>query len=283
MALKEIVRFEADLPRRELFEEWLNKRALWQRNELLARKAMKVFEQLYELHGQLERESERYEMVLGDGIVSWRLPDGGIFHPVLIRRIQLEFDPQVPRFRVVDVDRPTELYTALFSAVPDVDGRSLEQCRSELAQGGYHPLERDSNAFLKRFAVVLSSRGSIVEDGRPPNDTEFPTIGRALVLFLRSRAQSFAQAIEQLLSNITERSDLPNSLLNIVGIEDGLRDGEATQDSSGLPKARLSRRDILFSKMRINSKKRLSVDWNSTTRFLCKDHPAPARATRLQI
>jgi hypothetical protein len=128
---------------------------------------MKIFEQLYELHGQIEREAERYELVIGDGIVSWRLPDGGIFHPVLIRRVQLEFDVRIPRFRVVDLDKPTELYTALFSTIAGVDGQWLAQCQSELQEGDCHPLTQDAEAFLKRFAITLSSQGTLIENGQP--------------------------------------------------------------------------------------------------------------------
>ena len=46
---------------------------------------MKIFEKLYELHGQLEREGERVELVLGDGILSWRRANTAANrHPVLV-------------------------------------------------------------------------------------------------------------------------------------------------------------------------------------------------------
>jgi hypothetical protein len=243
-----MVRFEEDLGRLEMFEEWAAKCEAWRLRELPARNAMKVFEQLYELHGQIEREAERYELVIGDGLVSWRLPDGGIFHPVLIRRVQLEFDVHVPRFRVVDLDKPTELYTALFSTVTDVDGQSLAQCRSELQEGDFHPLAKDADAFLKRFAVTLSSQGSLIDEGRPPSDAEYPIIGRSPVLFLRSRAQSFARAIEQLLSNLETRTDFCSGLLNIVGVDATATDGAPEPQPDPVRPSRLSRRDILFSK-----------------------------------
>jgi very-short-patch-repair endonuclease len=244
---KRIVQFEEDPARVELFSEWSAQREVWQAHEMPARSAMKVFEQLYELHGQMERESERYELVIGDGIVSWQLSDGGIFHPVLVRLVQLEFDAHIPRFRIVDLDKATELYAALFSTVPDMDGQSLARCRTELEQGGYHLLASESNAFLKRLAVALSPRGTTI-DGRPDGDAEYPTIGRAPVLFLRSRAQSFAGAIEQLLSSLDTRTDLPGALFNIVGVDTTSSNGSADSDREHRARPRLSRREILFSK-----------------------------------
>jgi len=38
---------------------------------------MKIFESLYALYGRIDREAERVELVLGDGILSWRRADGG--------------------------------------------------------------------------------------------------------------------------------------------------------------------------------------------------------------
>src|SRR5208283_5446933 len=79
-----IVRFEENPERVKAFEAWKRERDLWARNEKPARASMKLFETFYELHGRLEREAERVELVLGDGILSWRRPEGGISHPVLL-------------------------------------------------------------------------------------------------------------------------------------------------------------------------------------------------------
>ena len=193
-----IVAFAEEPARVDLFDDWQARWKAWQVTELPARKAMRIFEQFYELHGQIEREAERYELVIGDGLLSWRLPDGGIYHPVLIRRVQLEFDAHIPRFRVVDLDKPTELYTALFAAVPEVDGQALARCQKEFQEGDQHPLAKDAKAFLKRFAVTLSSNGAFNAEDQVPPDSEHPMIGRAQLCSCCLRAQSFARAIEQL-------------------------------------------------------------------------------------
>ncbi len=72
-----IIRFEDDPERLRLFQAWRERRDAWARTEKPAREALKVFERLYELHAQIERESERLELVLGDGIFNWRRPEGG--------------------------------------------------------------------------------------------------------------------------------------------------------------------------------------------------------------
>ena len=80
------------------------------------------------------------ELVLGDGILSWRRADGGIYHPILLQRLQLQFDASVPEFTLSEADHPVELYSALFQSMNDVDGRAIGRCREELDEGGFHPL-----------------------------------------------------------------------------------------------------------------------------------------------
>jgi hypothetical protein len=144
-----IVRFEDDANRTIALERWQPQREEWARNETPARAAGRVFETLYELYGRTEREGERVELVLGDGILGWRRQEGGVYHPVLLQRLQMTFDPAVPQFRIAETEHPVELYSALFQSMPDVDGRSIGRCREELERGNYHPLgDRDTVGFL---------------------------------------------------------------------------------------------------------------------------------------
>ena len=147
-----VVRFEEDSKRLAAFHSWKSVRDDWSRNERPARKAMKIFETLYGLYGRVEREAERVELVIGDGTLSWRRPEGGIYHLVLLQRLQLEFDPSGPEFTLIETDSPVELYTALFQSMSDIDGHAIARCRQELEQGDYNPLGGDDTAGL--FYVV---------------------------------------------------------------------------------------------------------------------------------
>src|SRR5207302_1841614 len=120
-----IIRFEDAPERSRVLAEWSSLRAQWAENEKPARDALKLFERLYELHGQIEREAERVELVLGDGILNWRRPEGGVHHPILLKRLQLQFDPETPEFTLTETGHPTELYSALFRTMAEVDGRIL--------------------------------------------------------------------------------------------------------------------------------------------------------------
>lgn len=136
-------RFEDNPARPSLLEQWRLQRESWIVNERPAREAMRIFEQLYAIRGQIEREGEKVELVLGDGILSWRRADGGVYHPILLQRLQLEFDPTIPEFSIVESARPAELYSALFQSMAEVEGKVFARARQELEEGKFHPLSGD--------------------------------------------------------------------------------------------------------------------------------------------
>jgi very-short-patch-repair endonuclease len=215
-----VLRFADDPARSTALQDWKVLRDEWAKSEKPARSAMKIFETLYALYGRIDREGERVELVLGDGILSWRRDEGSIYHPILLQRLQLQFNAAIPEFALSEADHPVELYSALFQSIADVDGRSIGRCREELEQGGFHPLINGSTSgFLKRLVVQLSPRGELVENAAPAEGQSDPLIGRDPVLFLRARTLGYAAAIEGILADLRTREDLPWSLLNIVGEE----------------------------------------------------------------
>lgn len=222
-------RFADNPARTEMFRNWKSQRDRWAVTEKPARASMKLFEALYAINGRMEREGERVELVLGDGVLSWPRPEGDIYHPILLQRLQLQFDASAPEFTLSEADHPVELYSALFQSLADVDGRAIGRCREELEQGGFHPLFNGSTSeFLKRFVVQLSPRGEFIESGAPDKEQNHPRVGRAPVVFLRARTLGYAAAIEGILTDLRTREDLPWSLLNIIGEEPGQPDIEAT-------------------------------------------------------
>ncbi len=242
-----IVSFADDLARPAALQRWKILREEWAKSERPARSAMKIFETLYALYGRIDREGERVELVLGDGILSWRRDEGSIYHPILLQRLQLQFNAAVPEFAVSEADHPVELYSALFQSMADVDGRAIGRCREELEQGGFHPLINGSTSgFLKRLVIQLSPRGEFIENAAPAEGQNDPYIGRDPVLFLRARTLGYAAAIEGILADLRTREDLPWSLLNIVGEESpAAGGGEAETQTS---EAAQGNAEVLLSK-----------------------------------
>ncbi len=227
------VRFQDDPNRPPILDRWQTQRDSWLLSERPAREGMRIFEQLYEIRGQIEREGEKVELVVGDGILSWRRPDGGVHHPILLQRVQLEFDPTIPEFSIVESERPAELYSALFQSMPDVEGKVLARVRQELEEGKFHPLGReDTSGLLRSLVVQLSARGEFHPGSAPKAQNDDPVMGRSPVILLRRRTLGFAVAIQSVLENLSAIGNIPTSLLRIVGIEAAIPTGTEPQGTS---------------------------------------------------
>jgi hypothetical protein len=165
-----------------IFEKTYQDWERWAEEERPARSAMKIFEKFYELYGDIGRESERIELMLGNGCLRWLISEGIINHPILLQRVELEFDLNVPEFRVVDSDGPPEFYTRLLPA-------------GDIVHGEYQETPSDSS---------------------PTND---PVIVCDPVLFVRSRSFGLFAAFDRVLQDLEGTPDIPISISRIVGIE----------------------------------------------------------------
>lgn len=245
---RRLLQFEDDPRRVEACSEWVSRRDEWAREETPAREAMDVFDALFAVWGRIQRESEQVELVLGDGILRWSRSVGDVFHPILLQRVELEFDDKGPEFRVVDADFPTEFYDSAFSSGDDFDAHQLKRFKEELVDQSLHPLDGDdASVYLKSVAVRLSARGEFLES-RPGAPTGAdPIMGRDPALFLRSRSQGFTQVIEGILQALDDGHAIPSSLAQVVGLEPPPaappgNGGESSRTPAGTT-------DILFSKL----------------------------------
>lgn len=213
--------FEEDQDRVAALAGWKVERDRWAARERPARQAMNLFDRLYSLHGRLARVSDEEELVFGDGMLNWRVAAGGLHHPILLQRVDLEFDPLKPEFTVTEADAPVELYSALLRTAEEVDGRVLAGLREELEAGGVSPLlGRSTSAFLKGLISRLTSQGAFLDVAPEAGEEEHPRIWREPVMFLRKRSHGFAAAIASVLEDLERREDVPPALGRIVGCED---------------------------------------------------------------
>src|SRR5258708_20102349 len=153
-----VTRFEDNPQRLFLLEEWKAKRAAWVETERPARRTMAIFEKLYALQSQFERESERLELMLGDGRIRWRTHEGFLLdYPVLLLRLQLLFDPKIPEFTLIETGQPSEFYTAIFQSIAEVNTSLIGCCRDDHEQGEWHPLggEQTNTFFLRPSTHLL--------------------------------------------------------------------------------------------------------------------------------
>jgi very-short-patch-repair endonuclease len=204
---------EGDPTRVAALQGWMATRQLWAKQEIRAWQAMDVFQRLYALFGRIDRESEKVELVLGNGV----LRAGAVAHPVLLQRVELLFDPAIPAFRVVDTDRAPELYTPALELAEGVTGERLHALREEVEAGGFHPFDLGATeGFLRRVASWFGPTVEFVPEGATP-PTGKSSVDDDPVLFLRNRSSGLAAAFEWVLEDIDQTGAVPTALARIAG------------------------------------------------------------------
>lgn len=179
-----------------------------------------LFDLFLELWSTIERESEKVELVLGDGLVLFNSPNGTINHPLFLVNLTLEFNAEIPEFTVRETDREPYLYTPLLRYC-GVDEEEISWARTELAQTACHPLGgEETSGFFRSLQEKLFAHGSYIVE---PEGNEKPTktlrLLRQPVLFLGNRDLGFAQAINSYIDAVPKLSQFPPALLRVVGVE----------------------------------------------------------------
>jgi very-short-patch-repair endonuclease/superfamily I DNA/RNA helicase len=256
------VRFADDPSRLTEFNTWIEAWKEWSEPEVVARGAMTFFENFYTLYSKIEKEGEKLELLVADGFLSWSAESGIdgpviIQHPIIFKRVELRFDPNIPEFTVHETDREVELYSNLFLDLKGVESASIRNRKEELEQSGYHPLGwEDTSAFLKAFVITISpTQGEYLEE---PSEgaKNYPRLWREPVLLLRNRTAGIANAIDKILDHIDEQPLFPASLSQITGesesswAEGGLSSTQAssvgTENGGDRSTDTLSHKDILL-------------------------------------
>ena len=235
----------------ELFDEWLIARNEWAEQQKLINQVQGIFENIYELYSRIQRESEQVELVLGDGMLNWPLPNGIIFnHPLLLQRIDLIFEPIIPEFRFVESDKSPELYSALLRSLPNINPKTASDSLDLVNRGSIHPLEEEKTTdFLRSLAPQIAPKGEFIEGDKPPvGEKDVPRIGRSPIIYLRRRNLGFGVAIESILDELPNADfrNLPSFLPRVFGLE---MDPNVSEDLGSLtldPNG--EDEDVLFSK-----------------------------------
>jgi hypothetical protein len=242
-----------DVTRRdEAFRSWQKERDAWVESERPTREALSLFQEIYEWYGAAEREGEKIELLLADGVLRCPAPDGPCRHPVLLQKLELEFYPERPQPQFVfrKHEHPPELYMEFLRVLPGVNLEQLGRCAEELKAAEFSPLGNgDTTAFLQRLVQGLFPRSGILVDrarslvttssvdsvpslfSSPELEELSPTIERRPVIFMRPRRTGPANVFELVLEDIATREAFSPALLKILGLLDaaGVADPATTE------------------------------------------------------
>ena len=213
--------FEDSPERAESFEDWLYERKKWEESEINVREATNVFGESFDLWSKLRRESEKFQLFVADGIFCWDSPKGNIRHPLLIQKVQLEFNSLVPEFVIRDAYDPPTLHTALLRFL-GIDGKEISHHQEILSTSQILPLGGQATGdYLKELVQGLWPDGLYFESVEDVEPTKSPYIYRRPLIYLGWANQGFSDALERYIKHLYETEFIPESLVRIVGIDTG--------------------------------------------------------------
>ena len=267
--ITETVKFADDPERVTSYKGWLEQRSSWVEPELAARRAMAFYERIYDLYVTLEKDGENLELVVGDGRLQWRAISEGatrepvpveIDHPILLKRVELRFSPEVPEFVIAETDREPELYSSIFVDLHDIMAAAIRNRSNELDQAGYHPLGwDDTTGFLRAFVQTISpTKGEYLESPPETGLGNSPRLYRDPTLILRKRSIGIANVVNAIIEDIEAKETFPSALEQITGtgtewnaedLGSGIESGTTTTNGTpSVPEATISDDEILLAK-----------------------------------
>lgn len=212
------IRFEDDPDRAAALSEWIEVRDHWAEAERPTLAARKLFEKVHALWTLMQREGDRFELVIADGMLG--VDEESIKHPVLIQRLNFEFDPAVPEFRFQTGTDRVELHRPLLRLVPSVEAQMIAHLDKELDDQLIEPLGGPSTeGFFRRLVQGLFTHGEFLET-IPHQTAGCPSIWRDPVIYLRPRAAGLSTTLDNVIEDLEQSETLPpEGLARIVGVD----------------------------------------------------------------
>ena len=241
------VGFGDDTKRPDALSNWVETRTRWAAAESPALSARRLFERVYELWTKMQREGDRLEVVLADGMLC--VEDDQVRHPVLVQKITLEFDPSSPEFRFFSGTEKVELQRALLRLVPSIEGRMIAYFDQQLEREPIEPLGGEAaEGFLRRLVQGLFNNGEFLASGAPEAPNR-PCLWREPVIYVRPRTEGLSTTLANIIADLEdEGTELPEGLCRIVGVDVGTDDDSLgrEEEENNLPTAQEP--EILLSK-----------------------------------
>ncbi len=210
--------FEISPERVEAMHLWLDSRDKWVARQKTIEKTRDFFMNLYNAYIDLNKEPETLEFVVGNGLFR-HTHETSINHPVLIKKIDFEFDSKNNIIKIVDTDNSSYLYEILLHQTPDLEDHSLDKLIKDLEENEYHPLDNnDTKNFMKSLTYGLSPKSKFIDSNEEDiNDDAILKTYWKPVFFIQKRIDGTPKVIDQIIHNIEVNNYVPTHLLNIVG------------------------------------------------------------------
>lgn len=216
--VEKVITFNENTNRVYEAQRWSAVREQWRENQTRIAENREVFDKIYSEYYALKRDGETEEIIIANGIFC-DASNSSVCHPILTRRVKLDFDAVSNTMYILDTDADPEIYTDVLKALNGVNLQTINALQDELVEKDYHPLDRnDTPGFLKVLIRQLSSDSIYSDDGEPDGwkqNNRF-LLYNAPCFILRKRQDGTVRAIEKINEAIDAGMEIPKTLIDLV-------------------------------------------------------------------
>lgn len=198
------------------FNKWEIQRDLWVAEQTKRERVQKLFQELYSNYMLLNRESETLELMVGQGTLVTQ-GTNKVNHPVLLKRLRMEFEPETNAIKIMDTNIESELYTMAFQGVDGINHGEIGNYQDKLKEEYYHPLDRlETPKYLTMLIHSLSPNGVFIGEGVEDRPAKLKMLATP-TFFIRRRLSGIIKAIDDIISNVEKGAEIPGPFLNLIG------------------------------------------------------------------
>lgn len=214
--------FDEDESRVKQWNEWFKlKWVPWAEENKLKKKIHDIYGQLFALLQRIEREGDNLEILWGDGVLTWSLPEGNISRPLLTTRLELSFDRVRGIFYIKPINGSTTLELDMFTGIEIANIDYLVKLESTVKSEGLDGLDSSLiKPLIKEIVNTLSPDGKCDLSGiggKPSFNGKEPSIYNAPVIFLRNQsARLWHKELKQIIAAIEGGLKIPNPIRMLV-------------------------------------------------------------------
>ena len=201
-----------------MYKKWLAKRELWRKRQLMLAKTRRLFDELFVNRQNLLKADGELELIIANGVLRIK-KQARICHPILLKRVGIEFDTQKNDIYIKDVDSNSIFNIELFNDVDGIEHTVAQGADNENANKQYYPFDRnEAKAFLERTIHALSSQGRYFEsskEAQEDDDAQY-SLSWEPMFILRKRPSGMAKMIDRIKERIETTGEVPVHLQEIL-------------------------------------------------------------------
>jgi very-short-patch-repair endonuclease len=202
------------------FKEWLTQKwRPWATEASPKLRIQKLYDELFALHQQLQREGENLEIGWGHGLLSWNVSGESINRHLLVTKMELQFNAKKGIFTLIPTSKGTMLETDMLMNISIPNAARMQEMEMQIGEMEFSTWERCTVApIFKEIVHTISSNGQYLEsEDRLVKGTTTPKVTYSPAIFLRkSGGRIWQKELSTVIQKIRDGYPVPSSIVSLT-------------------------------------------------------------------